>query len=109
MGHGETHRLLHELFNNRKYDEVEAPLAPASAAEAGDTPAAVVRRFFALVDALDLDTLKGLIATDAQGVDEIARRWLRSYDEITAYLEGLLPALSDVHSEVSEINETVSG
>jgi ketosteroid isomerase-like protein len=28
MGHSDTHRLLHELFNARKFDEIEAHLAP---------------------------------------------------------------------------------
>jgi hypothetical protein len=28
MGHSDTHRLLHDLFNSRKFDEVEGHLAP---------------------------------------------------------------------------------
>jgi steroid delta-isomerase-like uncharacterized protein len=82
---------------------------PETDAESSGTLEHVVRRMFAAFDSLDIDAAEKLIASQAQGVDEIARRWLRGGDDIAAYFRQLTPMLSDVHSEISDVNETIWG
>ena len=75
--------------------------------DASGTLEPVVRRMMGAFDSLDIDAAEQLIASQAQGVDEIARRWLRGRDDIAAYFRQLTPMLSDVHSEISDVHETV--
>ena len=82
---------------------------PDADTEARGTLEPVVRRMFAAFDNLDIDAAEKLIASQAQGVDEIARRWLRGRDDIAAYFRQLTPMLSDVHSEISDLQETIWG
>jgi ketosteroid isomerase-like protein len=63
----------------------------------------------AAFDGLDLDAATGLMSSDAQGVDEISRRWLRDRGEIDAYFRELSGQLSDVRTELSGIDERVYG
>jgi len=83
------------------------PDADAATADEGLEP--VVRRTFAAFDALDIEAAERLMATDAQGVDEISRRWLRGHDEIAGYFRSLTPMLADVRTEISNYSETVWG
>jgi ketosteroid isomerase-like protein len=78
------------------------------AAVAGELEQAV-RQIFTRFDQLDLDAINEMTATDAQGIDEISRQWMRTADEITAYISKLRPMLSDVHSELSDVREVVWG
>jgi ketosteroid isomerase-like protein len=68
-----------------------------------------VREVFANFDRLDLDYINEMTTTDAQGIDEISRQWMRTGDEITAYIGKLKPMLSDVHSELSDVREVTWG
>lgn len=72
-------------------------------------PVAVVRQLFDAFDKLDFDTVLGLAASDVQGVDELARQWLRTRDDLENYFRMLGTALSDVGSELSDVNEIVHG
>jgi uncharacterized protein (TIGR02246 family) len=81
---------------------------PASAAAAGEL-GAVVRDMLAAFDRKDYETVKRAFARDAQGVDEIARRWLRSGEAIDQYFRQLEPVVSDVRSEVSDVHEVALG
>ena len=63
-----------------------------------------VREMFAAFDKVDIDAMLALVTPDAQGVDEIARRWLRSADDISAYVKELRPRISDVRSELSDMH-----
>jgi uncharacterized protein (TIGR02246 family) len=65
--------------------------------------------FIAALDALDVDRLMANVAEDAQGVDEISRRWLRGKSEVEAYLRQLASAVSDVHTELKDSDERVWG
>ena len=40
------------------------------------------QEFFAALDAKDVDRLAGRFTDDAQGVDEISRRWIRGRSEV---------------------------
>jgi ketosteroid isomerase-like protein len=46
---------------------------------------------------------------DAQGVDEISRRWLRGRGELDSYLRQLKGAVSDVRAELRDAEERVWG
>lgn len=63
------------------------------------------REFMAALDSLDLDRLIAGTAREAQGVDEISRRWLRGRDELGDYLRGLTGAVSDVTTEIGDVHE----
>jgi ketosteroid isomerase-like protein len=61
------------------------------------------------LDALDLNGLGALIADDAQSVDEITRGWTRGRVAIEEYLSQLKDTVSDVHSRMSDAQESVWG
>jgi uncharacterized protein (TIGR02246 family) len=68
-----------------------------------------VRGLFEALDHMDVDGMEKTIAEDAQSVDEISRRWLRSKDEISSYLRQLAGAVSDVRSELRDVHEQAWG
>ncbi len=72
-------------------------------------PVAVVRQLFDAFDNLDFDAVLALAASDVQGVDELARQWLRTRDDLENYFRMLGTALSDVRSELGDVNEIVHG
>jgi len=83
-------------------------LAPDPTAEVeGLEP--VVRRMMAAFDALDFDTAKSLMAEQAQGIDEISRRWLRGQEAVADYFRDLQGQVSDVRSQLRDIDETIYG
>jgi ketosteroid isomerase-like protein len=67
------------------------------------------QEFFAAVDAKDIDRLTSGFADDAQGVDELSRRWIRGRSEIESYLRQLLDAVSEVRTEFRDPHELVWG
>jgi ketosteroid isomerase-like protein len=69
----------------------------------------VAKDFMAALDAKDLDRLVGSIGDDAQGVDEISRRWLRGDGELQSYIRQMIGAVSDVRSELQDAQERVWG
>jgi uncharacterized protein (TIGR02246 family) len=68
-----------------------------------------VRDLFEALDRMDVEGMGKTIAKDAQSVDEISRRWLRSKDEIGSYLRQLAGAVSDVRSELRDVHEQAWG
>jgi ketosteroid isomerase-like protein len=71
---------------------------------AGDL-SAVVQRIFEALDKTDVDAALTLIASDAQGIDEISRKWMRGGGEMTGYVRQLMDTASDVHSEIHDVHE----
>jgi hypothetical protein len=69
----------------------------------------VLRDQFSAFDRKDPDALLGLVDEQGQGVDEIARRWLRGRDAIAGYVQQALPALENINSQLSDVHETVWG
>ena len=61
-----------------------------------------VRRFFRHLDAKDEPYLRAVFANDAQGIDEIARGWIRGRAALEAYFSANLPRLSEIHSTVEQ-------
>jgi SnoaL-like domain len=68
-----------------------------------------VRDLFDALERMDVEGMEKTISEDAQSVDEISRRWLRSKDEIGSYLRELAGAVSDVHSELRDVHEQAWG
>ena len=71
---------------------------------AGDMTA-VVQRMFDALDKADAEAGLALIGSDAQGIDEISRRWIRGGGELTGYVRQLMEMASDVHSEMHDVHE----
>jgi uncharacterized protein (TIGR02246 family) len=70
---------------------------------------AVARKLVSALDALDVDAMTQLATDDAQGVDEISRRWMRGRDELESYLRQLAGAVSDVRTELRDVAEHIWG
>jgi ketosteroid isomerase-like protein len=70
---------------------------------------AVLRELFSAFDRKDIDGSLPLVGDEAQGVDELSRRWLRGRDEIAAYMRQLVPAIENVSSQLGDVQETVWG
>jgi ketosteroid isomerase-like protein len=68
-----------------------------------------VRRMLELLDALDTESLGAMLTDDAQSVDEISRGWTRGRPAIEAYLSQLEGSVSDVHSQMRDLQEMVWG
>jgi ketosteroid isomerase-like protein len=58
------------------------------------------------MEAKDLERMLALTDGDAQGVDEISRRWIRGA-EFEAYLRQMVGMVSDVHTTLSDVTERV--
>lgn len=69
----------------------------------------IVRELFNDVDRMDFDAVAERCATDVQMVEEIRRRWMRNNDEFRDYIGQLKPIMSNIKSELSEINEVSWG
>lgn len=69
----------------------------------------VVQRMFDALDKADVDAGLALIGSDAQGIDEISRKWMRGGGELTVYVRHLMEVVSDVHSEIHDVHEVEWG
>lgn len=72
-------------------------------------PSATVREAFRRLDALDMRGFAQLAADDAQGIDEISRRWMRGRADLDAYMTHLAGAVKDVRSTLLDIHERIYG
>jgi ketosteroid isomerase-like protein len=70
---------------------------------------AALEDFFAAFERGDGDALAAAVASDAQGVDEISRRWIRGTDEVRTYVRGLVSMVSGVKTVFSDGSETIDG
>lgn len=70
---------------------------------------AVVQRMFDALDKADVQAGLATIAADAQGIDEISRKWMRDRDEVSGYVRQLMEMATDVHSELHDVHETEWG
>jgi ketosteroid isomerase-like protein len=69
----------------------------------------IANDLMAALDSKDVDRIVGSIGQDAQGVDEISRRWLRGEGELDSYLRQMLGAVSGLRSELQDAQERVWG
>jgi uncharacterized protein (TIGR02246 family) len=68
---------------------------------------AVLRELFSAFDRKDFAAVLRLVDDDAQGVDEISRRWMRGRDAIAEYVQQQLPAIENVNSQLGDVQERV--
>ncbi len=69
----------------------------------------VVREFMMALDSLDADRLASFVGDDPQGIDELSRQWMRGADEIERYLRGMIAAVSEVRTDLKDLEERVWG
>jgi ketosteroid isomerase-like protein len=69
----------------------------------------VVSDFLAALDSLDVDAMLQGLTDDAQGVDEISRRWIRGKADLSAYIRQLASSVSSVRTEATDVSESVFG
>jgi ketosteroid isomerase-like protein len=69
----------------------------------------VAMGFVAALDAMDLDRMMESALDDAQGIDEISRRWIRGREELDGYLRGLMGAVANVRTELRDVEERMWG
>jgi len=65
-----------------------------------------VRALLERLDAMDIESLGSMLTEDAQSVDEITRGWTRGRAAIEAYLSRLRNTVSEVHSEMTDPQES---
>jgi ketosteroid isomerase-like protein len=69
----------------------------------------VVTDFLAALDSLDVDAMLQGLTEDAQGVDEISRRWIRGRVDLSAYIRQLASSVSSVRTEATDVSESIFG
>ena len=69
----------------------------------------VAKDFFSALDALDADRMAKMLTEDVQSVDEGSRRWVRGRGDVDNYLRELLPAVSDVTTQLRDAEERIWG
>jgi len=69
----------------------------------------VVTDFLAALDSLDVDAMLQGLTDDAQGVDEISRRWIRGRADVSAYIRQLASSVSSVRTEATDVSESIFG
>jgi ketosteroid isomerase-like protein len=73
------------------------------------TMAETIQRVFDALGKADPGSAIALVTDDAQGIDEISRRWMRGIGEMTGYIREMLEVATDVHSEIGDVHETEWG
>src|SRR6201992_4454501 len=68
-----------------------------------------VSRLLERLDAMDLEALGGMLDDEVQGVDEIARKWMRGRRAIECYFSQLKDTVSDVRSRMTDVQENAWG
>lgn len=69
----------------------------------------VVRQMFEGIDKGDPPIVIGSFANEAEGVDEISRRWMRGVEEVGSHITRSMAMVSDVHSDLREVHERAWG
>jgi ketosteroid isomerase-like protein len=68
-----------------------------------------VRAVMSAYDRQAWEALSSLFTDDAQGVDELSRKWMRGRQQMNAYFNQFGPMLSDIRSDLSDFHEMISG
>ena len=69
----------------------------------------IVQEMFDGLAKKDVEGMLARGATDMQGVDEISRRWIRGFDDLSAYIRQLAGMTGDVVSEMRDVHESIWG
>lgn len=68
-----------------------------------------VYRLFKLLDSMDIRGLSAMLTDDAQGIDEISRRWMRGKAALDDYFSQLEGTVSEPKSQVSDLHAVAWG
>jgi ketosteroid isomerase-like protein len=68
-----------------------------------------VHQLFELLDSMDIKGISAMLTDDAQGIDEISRRWMRGKAALDEYFSQLEGAVSEPKSEVSDLHAMAWG
>lgn len=66
---------------------------------------AAVKRMLGALDRADADSLIAMIGSEAQGIDEVSRRWMRGPGELIGYVRQLIEQVQDLRSEIHDVHE----
>jgi ketosteroid isomerase-like protein len=69
----------------------------------------VAKDLMAALDSRDLDRIVAAIGENAQSIDEITRRWIRGPGELEAHVREMVGAVSNVRSELRDVEERTWG
>jgi len=59
---------------------------------------------------MDFDAVTGAMTQDAQGIDELSRKWMRTRNDMAGYFKAVSASVSKIHnSTFKDVHETVSG
>jgi ketosteroid isomerase-like protein len=71
--------------------------------------AGVAERLLDALDRADADAAIATISADAQGIDEVSRKWMRGSGELITYVRQLIEMAQDTHSEMHDAHEVQWG
>ena len=63
-----------------------------------------VKKFFATLDRRDFDTLLLTVDRDAEGIDEITRKWLRGKRAFVEYVKRIGPEMKNIKSTLRDLH-----
>ena len=69
-----------------------------------EDPKKIVVGMFKSLDDLDSEGVVKYFSDDVEQVDELAKKWLRGKAICVAAIEGMMTSVSDIKSEVSDLN-----
>ena len=74
-----------------------------------ESPEAVVRAALRDFDRMDFTALKGRLADEVRGIDEISRAWILDREALDAYFRGLEGQVSDIATTLVDVSEQIWG
>jgi len=69
----------------------------------------VVQEVMAAFDNQNTATMTAMLTEDVQGVDDLSRKWMRGKSAMNDYFKQFGPVLSDIHSDMADVRESVWG
>jgi hypothetical protein len=70
---------------------------------AGELEAAL-RKMFSAIDQGDMEQATSMFGADAEGIDEVSRRWMRGQAFVT-YVHDMAKAIDDIRTELRDVHE----
>jgi ketosteroid isomerase-like protein len=68
-------------------------------------PSGAAERLLRALDAADADDARSVISTEAQGIDEVSRRWIRDSGELRDSVDELVATATDMRSKMHDVHE----
>jgi ketosteroid isomerase-like protein len=68
-------------------------------------PSSAAKRLLEALDRADADAAVGVVSSNAQGIDEVSRRWIRGRGALIANVRELVETFTDMRSEMRDVHE----